>query len=1130
MAEENKQVFNSSSSMRWKRFRLILVAVFGLLLLLITIGLYSVNKSEKLNIPKQFGMRTLKKIIESDTLGDVIHDEFDKDIRKIRDKNHLDFYTHSSSIPSSNHNKQVNSLIPIRAAFFVNWDIQSFLSLKEHINEINMVLPEWFFVSDSSDEISVDLSDAALKALDVMRASKIRIIPMVSNYFNKNWNGNNVKRIIHDPKRKQIFINSIIDNLNKYNFNGVNIDFEELNESTDKYIIAFQRDLYSALHQNGFIVTQDVSPFNEDYNYKELIKYNDLLFLMAYDQHNQGSYPGPIAGQSWIENALDQALENIPSDKVVLCISAYGYDWIKGFEGVNITYQEAVAIASESDTIPYFNNHTYNLNYTYWDEFDKEHEVYFTDAASAYNAMRAGEDFGTAGFALWRLGSEDDRIWTFYNKRLAFDSIASQIVITEKLKEIAPSTNVDYIGAGEILNIVTAPSKGVIEFEYDTTDQLISEERYLVLPSGYVIRKSGEKAKTIVLSFDDGPDPDYTPRIINILKQFNIPASFFVTGINIQNDIPGLKSLIKEGYEIGNHTYTHVNLETASKERILFELRTTRRMIEAITGHSTILFRAPYNTDAEPTTFSELLPIAIGRTDNYISIGSSIDPRDWEKGITADTIIARTIAQQHLGNIILLHDAGGNRDETIKALPAIIQYYQDNGYTFTTLAHLLDKSEAELMPEITSNKDRYLAILNVILLNILYYGQHFLFYVFLLALVLTAFRAIVIAVLATKKKANQNKQIVPTTKNGPLVSIIVPAYNEELNVVKTIQQLLQSNYLNLEIIVVDDGSKDRTLLLLQEVYSNHSRVTIYTKKNAGKASALNLGIQHSKGDLLFCIDADTLIAADAIEKMVPYFDDALVAGLSGNVKVGNKINLLTKWQSIEYIISQNFERLAFDQLNAIMVIPGAIGMFRKTAVNQVGKFSVDTLAEDCDLTMRLLQAGFKVKTCNEALAFTEAPETVRAFMKQRLRWCFGIMQSFWKHKRLLFRFKNINLAWILLPNMLVFQFLLPLFNPFVDLMLIFSLVFGKTLITFVLYLVYMAIEMLIAIIAYSYDGERISVKTLLLIIPQRIVYRQLLFIVLIKSILRAIKGEFVHWVVLKRTGNVNDEIVSKNII
>lgn len=1121
MANKEQQIFHTNNPNRWKSFRLIIFSSLALLIILLMLGIYSVSTNENINLPRQVGENIYIKLTGADTFSNETHSEFNKDISLIRKQRKPNFYIQTTPELLNSKNK-LKPLMPVRAGFFVNWDIQSYISLKKNIQHLNMVLPEWFFVSDTSDEVTVDLSDAALKAMQVMKKSNAYIVPMISNFFNQKWNGKNVHRIIHSNQRTDKFIKSILFNLDKYQFHGVNIDFEELDENTDEYIIAFQKKLYTELHKKGYIVTQDVSPFNEDYNYNQLINCNDYLFLMAYDQHNQNSLPGPISAHGWIENALDEALSKIPSNKVVLCVAGYGYDWAKGYQGVNITYQEAISTAAESDTTPFYNNNTYNLNYTYWDENNIEHQVYFTDAATAYNVIRTSQDFGTAGVALWRLGSEDERMWSFFNKNLSIDAVNRKFPLTKDMLDVDASSNIDYIGAGEILNIMTSPSKGIITFEYDTTDQLIAEEKYKVLPTGYVIKKSGEQKGKIVLSFDDGPDENYTPRIVSILKKYNIPASFFVTGYNIQNNLPVLKMLYDQGYEIGNHTYTHINLETAGEERTLIELRTTRRMIEAVTGHSTVLFRPPYNTDAEPQKYSELKPLSIGKEDNYICIGSSIDPRDWEKDLPADSIIARAIAQQKLGNIILLHDAGGNREETIKALPRIIEYYKNNGYTFTTIAHLMNRPKAELMPPIIGNRDKYISTFNQVLITIAYYLQKSLFVLFLFALIITACRAIIIAFLATKKKLDINKKRDAPTLEESLVSIIVPAYNEEINVVKTIHHLLESTYQNFEIIVVDDGSTDATLNNVKSNFNNNQKVKIHTKPNGGKASAINFGIHVCNGSLLFCIDADTNIDSKAIEVMVPYFTNKNLAALAGNVKVGNTVNLITNWQSIEYVISQNFERMAFDVVNAIMVVPGAIGMFRKEYVQQVGLFTLDTLAEDCDLTMRLLNNGYEVKTCNQALAYTEAPETISGFMKQRKRWCFGIMQSFWKHKKALFSISRPNIGWILLPNIVLFQFILPFFNPLVDLMLIFSLIFGKTYITFILYLVYLLIEILIATVAYAYQGNVISIKTILYMIPQRVVYRQLLFIVLIKSYLKAIKGELVQWGVLKRTGNVKN--------
>jgi len=376
--------------------------------------------------------------------------------------------------------------------------------------------------------------------------------------------------------------------------------------------------------------------------------------------------------------------------------------------------------------------------------------------------------------------------------------------------------------------------------------------------------------------------------------------------------------------------------------------------------------------------------------------------------------------------------------------------------------------------------------------------------------------------LAIIQRQREKKQKTLPTTYLPKVSVIVPAYNEELNANRTVDYLLKSNYPNLEIIFVDDGSKDQTYNLVKSTFENNPKVKVITKPNGGKAAALNFGITQAVGEILVCIDADTIIPADAISKMIPYFIEPKVGAVSGNVRVGNTVNWLTNWQSIEYTTSQNFDRRAYDAVNAILVVPGAIGAFRKTAMEEVDGFTVDTLAEDCDLTLRLLCSGYIIRTCNEALALTEAPETLNMFLKQRSRWTFGMMQSFWKHRDLLFNFKKKNVGLIALPNLLIFNFLIPLFSPIVDILFIAGLFTYAADQYIFFYLLYFIIDCIIASLAYHYDHQKFTLKTALFLFVQRFIYRQLLFYVLFKSYIKAIKGELVSWGVLKRTGNVTE--------
>lgn len=1128
MSPHHRQVFQATEPKRWRRFIWIIRVLAIFLGLSITAIIISLFQKQVIHIPE---------IRERGEMYDRLTDKeakyalkkhdvklFKKSLAKIRAEKLREFY----HFPLARVQKN-NPFHPVRAAFYVNWDQQSNFSLRAGIKHLNMVLPEWMFVPDSSSQIVVKVDSAAL---NIMRLNRVAIVPMLSNFFNNKWNGDNIHRIINSPARRRILINSIIVNLRKYNFNGINIDFEDLKENTDEHLIAFQKELYEKLHPLGYIVSQDIAPFNEDYNTDALARSNDLIFVMGYDQHNSSTLPGPIAALEWVEAALDDVCKKIPSEKVVLCIAAYGYDWTAGAKGVDVTYQEAISTAIESDGKVHFDDKTFNLDYSYWDDNNIKHQVYFADAATAFNTIRASEDFGTAGVAIWRLGSEDTRIWSFYNQDLSLAGLKKKPLNIPKLENISSSYNVDFIGAGEIMDILSSPSKGLVNVEMNDPDKLIVKEDYKVLPTCFVIKKSGEKNKMLSITFDDGPDSEYTPALLDILKQYKIHATFFVTGINAQDHLPIVRRIYDEGHEIGNHTLLHPNLQNESDDRIRLELRATGRLIEGITGHATILFRPPYDDDAEPINPAQIHPIAIAKSENYLTIGSSIDPWDWQKGVSADTIVARTMRQYKLGNIILLHDAGGMRHETVKALPRIIEFFKSKGYQFVTVAQLMGRTRDDVMPKETGMVSQYLSRADSTVFLVGYFFDYFIYSVFFLALILSLIKITSIALFAFLQhmKNKKSKKLAVITFQ-PFVSIIVPAFNEEVTGAKTVENLLLSNYPNFEIIFVDDGSKDNTYEIVKQAFENEPRVRIFTKPNGGKAQALNFGISHASGEIMVCIDADTILHPEAISRLIAPFTNEDVAAVAGNVKVGNKINTLTRWQAIEYTTSQNFDRLAFDYLNCITVIPGAIGAFRGEALVEVGGFKTDTLAEDCDLTLRLLRAGYRVRTCNDALSYTEAPETLDMFIKQRFRWSFGIMQSFWKHRHLIFNHRIPNFGWIVLPHLLLFQMILPLFGPLVDLMMLFSLfsVNGSNVLSSnagqvgLFYFGYYFVDLLISMMAFHYDGQKFTWRVAWDLFVQRLVYRQLLFFVLCKSYIRAIKGELEGWGVLKRTGNVEKQ-------
>ena len=1149
------QIFQTDNPTRWKRFKwtgrlLLMIAIFFLVVL--GIALYSGSLP---NVPN-----LQAKAREYQSSLDPSNPLVLKNAQNIKYKGFKDFLLNKLKKDSLKKNtknafSKVNSLSLIRAAFYTPWNAKLSLDdLEKNADKINTIFPEWFFIDTVTHRLQTRIDSAGLK---MMKQNHLRIMPILSNFNSskKDFDGKLLNKILNDSILQKNFIQQIIDTLSWYQLAGINVDFEELDEKSNAPLTSFQRRLYNALHDKNMLVSMDVEPKNDDYDYKKLSDYNDYIILMAYDEYNGSTGPGPISAQKWIEDALSWTSDRINPAKIILGVGTFGYSWTDGkIDSLPLTYNEAINKAKTVNANIIYDDDSYNLHYNYITQSEDDstdiqnHEVWFTDAATTFNILRFSDEFPTAGTALWRLSSEDPRIWKYYNRSLSNDSLAKHPFNFDSLKTMPVVLNsVDFQGEGEVLDILYSPQQGKVSLEIDSSEQLIAEQKYLQLPSGFVIRKFAEdttvgKGHKLILTFDDGPSAEWTPKILNILEREKVPATFFVIGINAEQNIPLLQREYKDGYEIGNHTFTHHNIAEMSLSRAALEMKLTRLLIESVTGHSTILFRAPYNADSEPQTYDELAPIQRSRDENYLTINESIDPNDWAPGVSADSIVARVIRQEESTNasIILLHDAGGEtREATVEALPRIIDYFKKKGYVFTSVSDLMGKTRDQVMPGVSNARDRWTRKFNFFLAESTYWGGQILFTLFIIGILLSIGRMILMALLASiqkRKEQNASSSLLPflsgDKENFPLVSIIVPAYNEEINSIRTINSLLSQNYPKLEIIFVDDGSRDNTFDTVNEHFKENSKVHVFSKINGGKASALNFGIENSNGDFVVCIDADTQLKSDAVLLLMQKFDSENVAAVAGNVKVGNEVNMITIWQSIEYITSQNFDRRAFDLLNCITVVPGAIGAFKKEAIISAGGFTTDTLAEDCDLTMRLLRKDYIVRNCTAAISYTEAPETFKQFLKQRFRWSFGVMQCFWKHRDTIFNSKYKNFGMIAMPNILIYQIILPILAPLADLILVFSLLaasFGIVVASIphiiLYYFIFTLVDIAGAALAFAYEKE--SAVKLIWMLPQRLVYRQLMYYILLKSFNKAIKGEMQAWGALKRTGTVKEVAVVK---
>jgi cellulose synthase/poly-beta-1,6-N-acetylglucosamine synthase-like glycosyltransferase/peptidoglycan/xylan/chitin deacetylase (PgdA/CDA1 family)/spore germination protein YaaH len=1152
-----KQVFYDPRQARWKRLRRVFDALAIAFSLLVVFFVYTALRSEPL--PKVL-LPDLKRPYKA--LKETEKEKAREHRAKLARRGHRKSKTAPSQV-------KLNAEEGIRAAFYVSWDAASFASLREYAHQIDLLYPEWLHVLTPDGRLqSVDQNTNTF--FDVMQGASVRpvddkvmaflnaedtnmeVFPMVNNFDGTNWI--DIGAFLNSLEARARFRGEVARFLATDKYRGLMVDLEDFPQNAQPGYRALLSELSSDLHAKGMKLYVSVPPHNEDFDYAVVSAAADGVVVMNYDENTPDRVAGPVASQEWFTRNLSLAQKVIPRDKLICAIGNYGYDWAQkpkhgnlpaDVKNVNVSVQEAWLVARDSEEDVDFDSDALNPHISYLDERNIRHDIWFLDAVTALNQMRAAQTMGIKTFALWRLGSEDRSLWRVWD-------IPGEANASDKLRQVPPGQDVDMEGRGEILRIEARPTDGERDLTVDASTGLVTEQNFKSLPEPYRVARYGGNPKHLALTFDDGPDPEWTPKILDVLKREHVPAAFFIIGIQADKYADVTSRLYKGGHEVGNHTFTHPDISNISRPFMKLELNLTERLFASRLGIRTILFRPPYSIDQEPDTADQVRPLEITQDMGYITVGNKIDPNDWRDNPrrTAEEIAADVLAHmppcattdQRCGNIILLHDGGGDRQQTVLALPKIIEGARARGFEFVPVYQLLNKTKADVMPPLPSN-EQWAARLNWVGFWLFDAGIKFITWIFFLGDILMTGRLLFIGTFAIYDRLRNRVYGTPAeiAAYRPKVAVLIPAYNEEKVITRTVRSALNSDYPNLHVIVIDDGSKDRTLEVARREFAGEEasgRVLILTKPNSGKADALNFGLEHLTDEELFVgIDADTVIAHDAISRLVPHFLNPKVGAVAGNAKVGNRINLWTRWQALEYITSQNFERRALNTLGAVSVVPGAIGAWRVDAVKAAGGYHHDTVAEDADLTMALLRNGYRVEYEDRALAFTEAPVNANGLMRQRFRWSFGILQAVWKHSGVFAR-KGV-LGFVALPNILIFQILLPIVSPLIDLMFVVGALwyfvqkffhpestdpasFQRLVIFFFVFLV---IDFIASAIAFTLerrqpeapeDGWLLSQVWL-----QRFAYRQLFSIVLLKTLKRAIEGRPFAWDKLERTAAVS---------
>ncbi len=640
--------------------------------------------------------------------------------------------------------------------------------------------------------------------------------------------------------------------------------------------------------------------------------------------------------------------------------------------------------------------------------------------------------------------------------------------------------------------------------------------------SGGTPRSLRPPARTIALTFDDGPDPRWTPQVLDVLRRHGAHGTFFVVGAHAAEHPDLVRRALREGNEVGSHTYTHIDMASSPPWRIRFELDLTQRALAGAAGVNTRLLRMPYSSVPGGLTAAEYQAAREAGREGYVVVLADRDTEDWRRPGVARIVRAAT-PTHGTGAVVMMHDAGGNRAQTVQALDTLLTRLSAKGYRFTTLSEALGLPRADVP---ASMADRVAGTAMVDGQRSAGWAAGALSSLFIVFALLTAVRLLALPLFARVhvarvrrgRRRTRRRRAMGMREVPPPVSVIVPAYNEEAGLAATVRSLVHSDYpAPIEVIVVDDGSTDDTPIIGDRLAREYPNVRFVSRPNGGKPAALNTGIAYARAEILILVDGDTVFQRDTIGNLVGRLTDPRVGAVSGNTKVANRKGIIGRWQHLEYVIGFNLDRRMFDVLECMPTVPGAIGAFRRQALDSVGGLSEETLAEDTDLTMAICRAGWRVVYEESAIAWTEAPSSLRQLWRQRYRWCYGTLQSMWKHKRaVLERGRSGRFGRRCLPYLTIFQVVLPLFAPAVDVFALYGIVFLNPVTVAVAWVAFAAAQAAAAVYALRLDGERLS--TLWVLPLQQFVYRQLMYLVVIQSLVTAMLGARLRWHVIRRTG------------
>src|SRR6478736_5869013 len=496
----------------------------------------------------------------------------------------------------------------VRLAFYTNGDPYSYSSLEQHASQITHVCPEWMSMVNGIGDLQID-ADARVSKL--AQSKGIELMPLLTNRVGDTWQPEAVENVAHGPpERQEKFIANVLVVLRNAKAAGVVIDWEQLDPTYKKDFTELLEKFANALHRDGRQLWLIVSPGQEiDYiDFDELSPYIDRFVAMLFDETSDVDAPGPLASRMWFEGWLHVLMEDSDPRQWIIALGSYGYDWVIGGKKAElISFPEAMSRASSAGSeSTEVSAPGYNA-YFYYEDNDVEHAVWFLDVVTFLNELREVRKQKAGGIALYRLGTEDRAIWDALNTSSDFKFDASTRSLLDELR-------------ADGMRSMTVDQDGYLTATYT---------KFPEFPTLY--HQGAGDAHEVALTFDDGPDPEWTPKILDILKAAKVKAAFFLVGVNAERYPNLVRRIVDEGHEIGNHTYYHPNLALCWPEHVRLELNATQLLIQTLTGRSTTLFRPPYAADTHPSKISELTPVEFAQELGYLVVLENIDPQDWAR-------------------------------------------------------------------------------------------------------------------------------------------------------------------------------------------------------------------------------------------------------------------------------------------------------------------------------------------------------------------------------------------------------------------------------------------------------------------------------------------------------------------